>query len=105
MPNGEAVPDIYTDLVNVLVSDWGVSMGFRRTTVPFDGLPETGGAVEAATVDLPTDLKAVVRMSHSHAKALTIQMRKLLKRYEEKIGKIEIPGAVMERLGIQREDW
>ena len=106
----ESVPDIYTDFVNVLVSDMGVAFGFRLTSLPWEALPGPSSNVEGAQVgegqiSIPTELKAVVRMTHSHAKALTIQMKKILKTYEERKGEIQLPDSVAQRINFQPEDW
>jgi hypothetical protein len=88
MADLQGVPDIYTDLVNVQLSEMGTILAFRATMPPLD-MP-TGlepGTVHGPTL-VPTELRAIIRMSHVHTKILAIQLRKVLKSYEEAMGVI-----------------
>lgn len=49
---------------------------------------------------------ALVRMSHAHAKVLTIMLKKALKEAEEQLGPISIHQQLLEERGIDLErDW
>lgn len=103
MPND--VPDIYTDFVNIMVSDWGIVLALRATAPPLEGLPITGGPIQGGTGQVPTEPKAFVRMSHPHAKALAMLLKRALKAYEQTAGEIIIPSPVVRRLELAAEEW
>ena len=105
----ESIPDIFSDFVNFLVSDAEAAFGFRLTDLPWDALPlpdpNAVDDVVQGEVQVRTELKAVVRMTHAHAKALAIQMKKILKTYEQREGEIKLPEGVARRVNFQPEDW
>lgn len=106
MPDDQTVPDIYTDFVNVIASDWGIVFGFRSTSMPWEALPIAApGTVVGESVSVPTELKAVVRMTPAHAKALTIQLKQILKAYEGRFGEIVLSDGIAARLNFQPGDW
>ena len=107
MPHEQSVPDIYTDFVNVIASDWGVVFGFRTSSMPWEALPapQPGATGGEGPISVPTELKAVVRMTPAHAKALTIQLKHILKAYEARFGEIVLPQTVAERINFQPGDW
>jgi len=87
LPNDPAVPDIYADGANIQVNLSGVNIIFTRSMK-----------------DPPTpEPVTVVRISASQALILTQVLRKVLTAYEEKIGPIAIPDALLEALQIGRE--
>jgi hypothetical protein len=54
---------------------------------------------------MPTELKALVRMSHPHAKALAMLLKRVLKAYEQEAGEIVIPSPVVERHQLSAAEW
>ena len=106
MPDEEVVPDIYTDFVNIVASDWGVVLGFRTTSIQWDDLVAGPGASGGeGAMSVPTVLKAVVRLTPAHAKAMTIQLKKVLLLYEKRFGEIVLPPSVTERIDFQPGEW
>jgi hypothetical protein len=106
MPN--EVPDIYSDFVHIMASDWGIVMALRATGIPalpMEGPPSTAVPVQTGTFQVPTELKAVVRMSHPQAKALAMLLKRVLKAYEQTAGEIIIPMQVVERHQLSAEEW
>jgi hypothetical protein len=99
------VPDIYTDFVGFMVSDWGIVMALRATALPLEAPPSAGVTVQSGTVQIPSELKAIVRMSHPHAKALAMLLKRVLKAYEQTAGEIIIPSVVMELHQLSAEEW
>ena len=80
------VPDVYADHVQVMTTEWGVLMGFRATSFPID-IPIGISAVESIQVE--TQLTAIVRMGHVHAKALAVILRNHLKDYESRTARLQ----------------
>lgn len=106
MPDDRTVPDIYTDFVNVIASEGSVVFGFRTTSMPWEALPiPAPGAPGEGVMSVPTELKAVVRMTPAHAKALTMQLKQILKAYESRFGEIVLPDVIATRINFQSRDW
>lgn len=106
MPDEQAVPDIYTDLINIVASDWGVILGFRTSSIPWAELPAQVSALEGQqSFAVPTELKAVVRLTPPHAKATAIQLKKTLRLYEQSFGETILPPSVAQRIEFQPGDW
>lgn len=104
MPNPQDPPDIYSDFVQIALSDWGLVLGFRSTMLP-DELPQDVSPGQRVTVPSKTDLKATVRLSQPHAKAFAISLRRVLKQYEERGGEIIVPESILRRLSISVDEW
>ena len=86
LPNDPAVPDIYADGANIQVNLSGVNIIFTRSMK-----------------DPPTPVPVtVVRISAVQALILTQVLRKVLAAYEQQIGPIAIPDALLEALQIGR---
>ena len=79
------IPDVYTDSVGIAFGVYGFSFRF--------------GVIE----DDPTDPKPVakVRMSPQHTLVLCQLLKKNMRLYEEKIGKINLPKELYEEMGIE----
>jgi len=87
LPNDPAVPDIYADGANIQVNLSGVNIIFTRSMH-----------------DPPTPVPVtVVRISASQALILTQVLRQVLTMYQQQIGPIAIPDALLEILHIGRE--
>lgn len=94
------VPDIYTDSISIFISDWGLTLDLRASKPP---APTLTPSTEPVTM-LPEG-KALVRMSHAHAKAFAVILKRQLKGYETSFGEIRVPGLVAENLHITPEEW
>ena len=102
--NEQPIPDVYTDSASIFLNDWGITIDLR-VSVPPEILP---------TVDQPnptqisSERRATIRMSHAHAKAFSIILKRHLKSYEQQPGSggfIKLPDRVMEGLKLTAEDW
>ena len=107
MPDGQDPPDIYTDQVGMVITEWGfifllntISPTISQETT---ALGETEGFRQNVT--LPAELRGTVRMSHAHAKTLAILMKRALKLFEEQSGEIRLPNQVVAKHKITDEDW
>lgn len=87
LPDDPSVPDIYSDGANLQVHLSGINIIFTRTMKD----PPVPVAV------------AVVRMSAVQALILTQSLRKILAIYQQQIGPIAVPDALLEALDIGRE--
>ena len=96
----ENIPDIYTDSISIFISDWGLTLDLRSSKPP---VPTLVPSSEPVTM-LP-EAKALVRMSHAHAKAFSIILKRQLKAYEAQAGAIQVPGLVATNLHITPEEW
>jgi len=107
MADAHDPPDIYADQVALMTTEWGVILSLYAILphVPV----EIHDAAEAqgvqTNVRVPTELRGIVRLSHGHAKTLSILLKRMLKTYEEQIGEIPIPAPVIARHTITPEDW
>jgi hypothetical protein len=86
-PEEGAVPDLYADGVAVQGGPYGFSVIFTRS-----------GNDPLA----PTPV-AVMRMSPQQTFVLARQLAKVVRIYEDQIGKINLPPAFLESLGIAEE--
>ncbi len=86
MTNKEGVPEIYADFAQIATGNLGVFLGFR-SIAPL--LVEPGE-------EIPSELKAIVRLSPGQAKAFAIMLRTSLKNYEREQGVIPLPVGVLE---------
>ena len=96
----ETKPDIYTDSISIYISEWGVSLDVRAMCVP-EGPLEPGREPPI----IKNEGKAVLRMTHAHAKAFAVILRRQLKGYEDQSGMIRLPPRVADQLKIQEQDW
>lgn len=87
LPNDPAVPDIYADGANIQVTLGGVNIIFTRS-------------MHDPPMPVPV---TVVRISASQALILTQVLRRVLTTYQQQIGPIAIPDALLEALHIGRE--
>lgn len=88
------VPDVYSDSLSLSTNVWGVTLAFGTRPLR---RPEEAEA--------PPEIKAIVRMSHLHAKVVAMVMRRVLKGVESEVGEIEIPDAVREALDLTGDEW
>ena len=95
-------PDVYSDKVLVAISDWGVSLSFNATKVPLDAPLLDDGTLLAK---MPSDQKAIVRMSLQHTKAMVMIIKRTMKQWEAENGEIYIPERVYEGLHLSSDEW
>jgi hypothetical protein len=81
------VPDVYADGVTVQAGYAGFTLIFTRSM---------------GDVSLPATV-GIVRMSPQQSLVMTQLLRKILKSYEDDIGKISVPDELFESLEIERE--
>ena len=87
----EVIPEYYGDTLYIRTNPWGVAITF---------------AVAAPTDEIYGHNVCIVRLSHETAKALSMIIRRQLKKYE---GDTEIPitirSEVMKALDLSHDDW
>jgi len=93
------IPDVYTDSITVLLSEWGLTLECRATLPPI--IPITGNG----QAQIPSEPKVLIRMSHAHAKAFIIILKRQLKGYEGNFGVIRLPSQFNESQHLTPEDW
>lgn len=96
----DSIPDIYTDSISIFISDWGLTLDLRSSKPPAPTL-----APSSEPVTMLPEAKALVRMSHAHAKAFAVILKRQLKAYETQAGVITVPGQVAENLHIIPGEW
>ena len=97
----EQIPDIYADQFYMVASAYGATLSFG-VMPPVMSQPELEHFLENPP---PPQMKAVVRMSLEHAKAMALVMRRHLKQYEEHNGEIDLPVSVYASIGLSSTDW
>ena len=101
--NEQPIPDVYTDSASIFLNDWGVTIDLRASTPP-DVLP----TADQPQTSVLSERKATIRMSHAHAKAFSILLKRHLKEYEKQPGSggfIKLPDRVVEGLKITDGEW
>ena len=88
------LPSVYTDAVVFEVSVYGVTIEFGQTRKPPPGY--TGKAPHTPLVR--------VHMSPQHAKVMAKVFAKNMKAYEQQLGKIELPKALLNELHLT-DEW
>jgi hypothetical protein len=79
-------PEMFADSAEIQINPYGVNLVFGVTHG-----------------EQPTKRVVGVRMSPQHALVLTQLLRKNLKTYETKVGKIELPDGLYKGLQIEKE--
>jgi len=89
------IPDIYVDRVRTTLSTFGAALSFGISE------PHPENREESKIDELVT-----VRMSLQHLKIMLILMKKQLKEFE-KANEFEVtlPKSVMDKLGLEEEQW
>lgn len=107
MADEQNYADIHCDQIGMMTTEWGVMLFLSAFLPPasYETLAEEGVTGPDVTVQLPAELKAVVRMSHSHAKTTVVLLKRMLKQFEQRSGEIIIPPRVREHNGITDEEW
>jgi hypothetical protein len=97
MPDDGREPDIYCDGVSVGLTGYDVLLTLNRRQFKEDSKPD----------DTPVQTRVgVVRMSLEHAKVMAIVLRRHLKSFEDRAGKIPMLPDLVKQLGIsESEDW
>lgn len=88
------MPDVYADSVAFEILVYGVTLEFGQQQKP---PPNLSGKIPA----IP---RIRVHMSPQHAKVMAKVFVKNMRAYEEKLGKITLPSALLKELGID-EEW
>jgi hypothetical protein len=83
----QAIPDIYADGVNIQAGYAGFTLIFTRTTTDPAAVTPVG----------------IIRLSPQQALIMTDALRKGIATYRKEIGDINVPDALYEQLGIERE--
>lgn len=99
------IPDIYTDSISIFLSDWGMTLDIRATGVPPASLPPDPGVPPQPPLLLLPEQKALVRMSHAHAKAFALILKRQLQAYEAQAGSIKLADRIAASLNITPEEW
>lgn len=87
----EQLPEYISDVFYLRTNPWGVAITFGLSS-PKEGIEERD--------------VSVVRVSHETAKALSMIIRKQLKKYERDTSTaIAIPAKIMSSLELAPEDW
>ena len=97
------IPEFYADFVHIATGESGVFLGFRAVT-PLDFISPQLGRTESQS-EIPTALKAIVRLRQENAKMFVIMLRQALKDYEKDFGAIPIPAGFSEFIGITADEW
>ena len=87
LPDDLSVPDIYSDGANLQVHLSGVNIIFTRS-------------MKDPPMPMPV---AVIRLSAVQALILTQTLRKVLTIYQQQVGPITVPDAILDALDIGRE--
>jgi hypothetical protein len=103
MPEILGVPEIYADFVHIATGELGVFLGFRAIS-PLDLVSPESGQTESQ-LEMPTALKAIVRLRQENAKMFAIMLRRALKDYEKDFGAIPIPAGFRESVGLTADEW
>lgn len=90
----KAIPDFYSDSVKFEVSVYGVTLEFGQTRQP---PPNFKG---------PAPITPTVRihMSPQHAKVMAKLFVRNMQQYEDQVGRIVIPQALLDGLGL-KDEW
>jgi len=96
------IPDIYFDRMQLTTTVLGVNFILSVSDPTVIDVPEGG----AERIKLPKTDVAVIRTSPTHAKLISMLIKKQLKRFEENTKtEIQIPEEVYKELGIDPSDW
>lgn len=89
------IPDVYANQFELQVNSWDVGMRF--------GLLPVRPIVQGEELPIETNLR--LRMSHIHAKAMAMLMRRTLMEWEADKGVISMPHDLVESLNLDEGDW
>ncbi len=93
------IPDIYFDRLQITTTAVGVNIVLGLN----DPIPDIR---EGEEIKLPSTDVAVIRTSPTHAKLISMLIKRQLKRYESDTNtEIQIPESVYKELGLDPEDW
>lgn len=90
----KTIPDTYADVVAFEVSVYGVTIEFGQSRKPPPGF----------TGKVPHTPRVRVHMSPQHAKVMAKVFVQNMKAYEEQVGKIHLPQALLAELKIT-DEW
>ena len=102
MPNEPAIPDIYADLVQIVVADFSVILGLRAISLPHPVQANEPGDEDE---DAPPELKGIIRLSPTQAKIFAIMLKRALKGLEDQNGVIPLPTGFIEQLHPTEDEW
>ncbi len=92
LPSSHDAPDLYVDSVRIGTSPYGLVFDFGLASL------EPGPKGEPSTTRV-----AIVRMSPQHAVVMSKVLAKQLATFQEQAGRINVPRAVFEALGLEPE--
>jgi hypothetical protein len=97
----QSLPDIYFDRFQLTTTVIGVNMVLSISDPAASPLEEGDGKVQLSATDV-----AVIRTSPTHAKLISMIIRKQLKKYEDDSKtEIQIPEEVYAQLKLNSSDW
>jgi len=99
MPESQGIPEIYADSAQIAVASEGIFLGFRAL-VPFSLSENEPGEPESTT-----EMKSIVRLSHTNAKILAILLKRALKSYERDVEDIALPAGFAEVAKLTADEW
>ncbi len=103
MPESQRVPEFYGDFVRIMTGELGVFLGVVSAK-PLDVMPPNQGDSDSIA-EMPSELKAIVRLGHPQAKILAILLKRSLKEYEQETGTIPLPSDFLEQLDMLSDEW
>jgi len=104
MPDGPGVPDILVDQIGIMTTEWGVIL-MLNTLLPQNAVETLPSDEIQTNIHMPVELRGLARLTYAHAKITTILLKRILKRYEENSGEIQIPQSAVDRHHILPADW
>jgi hypothetical protein len=106
MDKSEDAPDIYCDGIQLGLTPFDVMIWLMRRSPEMPSFPAPGQQHRGNQQEVPAMVVGTVRISLEQAKVFAILLRKNLKDFEDKTGKIPMHPEMMGMLGISKdEDW
>jgi hypothetical protein len=103
MPEPHRVPEIYADFVRIVTGELGTFLGILSIK-PMDLVP-SGPDDSDGSPEMPSELKAVVRLGQTQAKMFAILLKRSLKDYEQDAGNIPLPSDFADQLDMSSDEW
>ena len=103
MPENRSVPEVFADFAQIATGNAGVFLGFRAINplrLESRELPDSNPQPE-----IPTELKAVVRLNLEEAKIFAIMLKRSLKQYEGQNQEIPLPAGFRDQSDLADDEW
>ena len=103
MPENRSVPEVFADFAQIATGSAGVFLGFRAIKpleLESSELPDSEPQPE-----IPTELKAVVRLNLEQAKIFAIMLKRSLKQYEEQNQEVPLPAGFRDQSDLADDEW